>query len=792
MYSFDVFDTLITRTTAEPQGIFLLMKDQMGKEKERHGIEDYIIDNFFELRIHSEELARKSNSFHKKEEVTLYEIYRAMALCGCLDEEQIEYLCRLEQETEIANAVGLKKNINRVKSLLAQGERVVLISDMYMSEQIIRKMLVQVDPVFSDMPLYVSSEYCKRKTTRNLYRKVQEIEKVSYEDWTHIGDNIHQDMENPYWMGIKVEQALRMELSEFEKRMLNICREDEKIQLVIGTALQIEREYVEQRGGSEFKENEKWDAYHIGCRYAGPVLYSYAEWIVDQAIKKNITRLYFIARDGYLLKKIVDVILEVQRVDIQTKYIYGSRKAWRMPSLSEEHYNLYQLILWSHTFRVKILDELAEILHISLEELYQYLPGTYAKNKDDKSITDQEIEYIAQKLSSDEKFKNFHLQKLAAERELVLEYMRQEVDVEDSHFAFVDVAGGGLTQGCLRELLKSRYEKPIHTFFFKIDRVNLIENSITDTYVPSFFENSIVIEMLCRAPHGQTKMYKRKNGKMIPVLEETETQSLINHGFYDYEKGIIAFSKRMSERSGRSNRNIGSVRNTLMYVHHIAQEPSKDILEYFASMPSNESGREKETIEYAPRLTRHDIKEIFLKRTSEPVAFFYKGTNLNYSIMRATEEEKAFIEQCKREHGSIRGIMYRQETERKQKEQRSRYGKTAFYPIRLLEEKMIVYGAGKFGQELYIRLKEDKEHEVILWVDKMASAYQQKGIKEVQSVSEIRQFPDTQIIIAVMAEEVAQKIRKELMQMGVKEKRIMWIRPYNYPYPRGEWKWDRA
>ena len=66
------------------------------------------------------------------------------------------------------------------------------------------------------------------------------------------------------------------------------------------------------REGRE-KEKDSNAAYHIGCRYAGPVLYSYAAWIVDQAVKNDIKRLYFIARDGYLIKKIVDIILKQKR-----------------------------------------------------------------------------------------------------------------------------------------------------------------------------------------------------------------------------------------------------------------------------------------------------------------------------------------------------------------------------------------------------------------------------------------------------------------------------------------------
>ena len=61
MYSFDVFDTLITRTTATPQGIFALMKDKLAEERDTNGLEDYVIENFFELRIHSEELIRENS-----------------------------------------------------------------------------------------------------------------------------------------------------------------------------------------------------------------------------------------------------------------------------------------------------------------------------------------------------------------------------------------------------------------------------------------------------------------------------------------------------------------------------------------------------------------------------------------------------------------------------------------------------------------------------------------------------------------------------------------------------------
>lgn len=336
--------------------------------------------------------------------------------------------------------------------------------------------------------------------------------------------------------------------------------------------------------------------------------------------------------------------------------------------------------------------------------------------------------------------------------------------------------------------MKEWYPKAIHTFFFKIDRVNLAEGSVTETFMPGFLENNLTIEMMCRAPHGQTRGYQEQDDRIVPDLEETESKLLIEHGFYEYEKGILDFSRLMCEVSESYGKKIGSMRNVLLYLHHIAHEPSVDVLEYFASMPSSESGRGSEVVEYAPKLTEHDIKEIFLRRTNEPIEFFYKGTDLNYSIMRASETERELIERCKREHDSIWSRLYRRDSEQEQNELRRHYGRAAFYPVRLLNEKVVVYGAGKFGQDLYNRLRVDSEHEVVLWVDKNAESCRRNGLSEVCDISEIDIESRVQIVIAVIAEEVADGIRKELISLGIAEERLMWIQPYTCPVTFVAWK----
>lgn len=779
MYSFDVFDTLVRRTTATPRGIFALMKWKMRGEE--YGLDPWVRDNFYELRVHSEELARKAGAFQRVEEVTLEDIYRAMAVCGCLSTGQQEYLCRLEMETEVENTAGIPENIRRLKRLLEQGERVILVSDMYLPQETVREILRRADPVLGELPLYVSSACGRRKTTGNLYRLVREAEGADFAEWTHVGDNLHQDIGVPAGLGINVDLSPRMELTGLEEMLLERYGDDPGLQLLAGTAAGLYREAAQG-------DTRPAAAYGIGCRYAGPVLYSYGEWIVDRAASKGLKRLYFIARDGWLVKKNVDIILEARKLGIATKYIYGSRKAWRMPSLSREHYNLYQLILWSHVCRINTLDELAGVLHVPLEGLYAFLPGTYASDRQDRGISNQELEYIAARLSSDVRFREYHLRELAEERELARRYLEQELDLTDDHFAFVDVSGGGLTQGCLGELLGDMYRKPIHTFFFKVDRVNLAENSVTDTFLPCFLESNLTVEMMCRAPHGQTEGYAVENGRAVPVLGRTETEPLVRHGFYEYERGILDFAGRMCRVCADTGIRAASARTVLQYLEHIAGNPPRDVLEFFASMPSSESGRDGVLTEYAPKLTREEIRNLFLVRTCEPVENYYRGTDLNYSVLRAEGEERELIESCRRERNGPLGIMYRQQAEGKWKDMRRRYGRATFYPVRLLERRVVLYGAGKFGRDLYRRLSGDGEHEIVLWADKNAEKCRMQGLGEVQDVSVITRAEYDQVVIAVMDRDVASGIRRELEEQGIAPEKIIWLPVFQSPFQLAEWK----
>lgn len=59
LYSFDVFDTIITRNTATPDGIFALMQYDLKYDSKYIHLDEYIKNNFYVLRGNAGRLVRE-------------------------------------------------------------------------------------------------------------------------------------------------------------------------------------------------------------------------------------------------------------------------------------------------------------------------------------------------------------------------------------------------------------------------------------------------------------------------------------------------------------------------------------------------------------------------------------------------------------------------------------------------------------------------------------------------------------------------------------------------------------
>jgi predicted HAD superfamily hydrolase len=325
MISFDIFDTLVTRKTVFPYGIFLVVQRRISSMS---SISKYVFlcNNFCVLRMDAERDARAYALKNEIEEITLKDIYNLLAQRVSVPIETAEDIMKIEIQEEIENAYPIWENINLLKSFCERGNKVVLISDMYLCTDDVRKILTKCDPIFSQITIYISSELKKTKRSGTLYLEIAKRESAEFNRWIHYGDNKKSDYLLPRMLGIDAQMVKTGNMEPWETdlgRMLNL-QDNLTLQFFLGAARIVRME-------NDLSEEGK-----IGASLAGMILYPYVMWLISNCQEQGIKRLYFIARDGYVLKKVADAMIETWGLDIYTKYIYGSRKAWRVDGLSLE------------------------------------------------------------------------------------------------------------------------------------------------------------------------------------------------------------------------------------------------------------------------------------------------------------------------------------------------------------------------------------------------------------------------------------------------------------------------
>lgn len=749
MYSFDIFDTLIMRNTAIPDGIFMIMQEIV---KENAEYDSFLSANLSELRIGAMQLAQQILGLNGKKEINLDDIYKMLFMTTSISDHQQEELKKLEIETECNNVLGIAKNIALLKKLKAQGEHVVLISDMYLDEAVIRRMLCLADPIFAEIPLYVSSTYGKTKANGELFKLVQKRENVEFSEWTHYGDNQHVDIEPAVKLGIRAIRLTPEPTKEYEHPEKNL-----EHQLSVGISRYI-RSIKNHSSASE-----------VGSSLAGPILYPYVSWVLKESMRQGIDRLYFVARDGWILWKIAEVIIREEGYPIKIFYIYGSRTAWRLPYYDGSREEFGRILYYSNMEEILSMNDMAKLFQISLEELRKFLPEKIKGIDGEKKIPKSQVETIGKWLQENEEFRRYLVESQTQKSELVIQYLQQEIDVSDDRYGFVELSGTGFTQSCLAQLIGTFYKGKIKNFFYRLDDTQKEKQCEFIQFYPSNLKR-YMLELLCRAPHGQTEGYREENGKIVPVLEQNEGKQIRAYHIEEYLEGVLAYVEGMEQAYARNGLiyvpKLDIVRE---YMELIAEHPPERIAEYFCHMPFSSGGRKNSMVEFAPPVTKKQLRTIYFWNNGENTRQVYHGDFITYALAVSDEAER-YKKKCQeyRKRGIGKWIV-----------DWNRYLRTHlkpgvdfFCPWELLKGKIVIYGAGKVGQSFVRQAKQRYARcDNLLWVDSNYMELQTSGMN-VKSPQEIMSVSFDRIIIAIHNARAREEIWDRLHDMGVDTEKI--------------------
>ncbi len=406
--SFDIFDTLVKRNVEEPADIFAIMEKMVG-------------GNFKNRRITAEKKARAESG---KKEILIDDIY------NCFPKETRGKLIRLELDTELKAIVSNQKLLAVFKKCIDDGKTVLITSDMYWPEEMVKKLL-EVNGYSGYKALYLSSSAQKIKSDGSLFKHLLEQEGIKAERVVHIGDSKRSDYDEPKKLGI---EAIRI-----PRYIKNIeFRGDER------------NDTIEVNYLNHFINNTvpNYDDpyYQFGYSQLGKLLYGYVHWIHDETVKRDIHKLFFFARDGYIMKQAYEACFKDEEIEV--RYLEVSRRSLRGPIIWMDYSydTILKMVVNAKLVTLEsIFDGLGLVIdeHIGTIEKY----GLKRNSAFDRSTisADGKLRKLLDELMPD------IVKNSKKEYELLLKYLSE--NAVSGKFGVIDIGYGGSMQQYLQQVL---------------------------------------------------------------------------------------------------------------------------------------------------------------------------------------------------------------------------------------------------------------------------------------------------------------------------------------------------
>lgn len=303
--SFDLFDTLAIRNISSFEGVLKLV-DARFREK---GIN---IPNFVNKRLKIE----KELSFDNAPKLgEIYsEVMKDVGEFGFSADE----LAGIEFEVD-KNLIEERRDVvDLLNELVKKNKLIYITSDSYYTKEQISQILERIG-VASVTDVLISCEYGTSKTG-NLF---EELKAVSGEaDILHVGDDIVADIESAKRHGINTFQIYSaaellelvggLKLSETENSLSDQIKVGMFVANLFNSPFQFEDD--EKRIHAE-------DAKDVGYLFCAPMIMDFTKWFEEESKDAGNTNRWLCARDGYLLKRLYEIMFPSQKAE----YFYTSR-----------------------------------------------------------------------------------------------------------------------------------------------------------------------------------------------------------------------------------------------------------------------------------------------------------------------------------------------------------------------------------------------------------------------------------------------------------------------------------
>lgn len=370
------------------------------------------------------------------------------------------------------------------------------------------------------------------------------------------------------------------------------------------------------------------------CDYVlSPALNGFVLWVLREALAAGKKRLYFLARDGYLMYRTAEILCRELEIDLECRYLCCSRYSLRLPAYHLDEQGAMEYICRGgiDVTPRKILDR-AGLDEEEKEKILAEMNAWFRENGCREYEADQIVAYaelagIREALEHTPEFLRMLEHHSRAAMPALEGYLLQEGLLDDLPMALVDSGWVGSMQKVLNQVLDhlagkngrrrslpldgyywGLYELPAdvdpihyHCYYFSPD------SSLQEKV---YFSNCL-FECIFSAPHGMTLRYARSDEEYYPVFGEISEE---NRRFIRETEGYLAaYTRELAERLKLRNTGLLECANDKEAIRKLLWafmgEPTKEEAQRYGSLAFTDDVLEKKGKKLAEPMTEKELAE---------------------------------------------------------------------------------------------------------------------------------------------------------------------------------------
>jgi FMN phosphatase YigB (HAD superfamily) len=573
LISFDVFETLITRSTGSHEAEFFFI----GQRLREIGLIQCSAEAFAQTRYDCEKRARRNNPGR---EITLREIYEEIT-CFFDIESSLDAMIQVELDVETQAIEVVPSMIGVVDQARERFGKVIFVSDMYLPQTFLEERLVELGLFKPGDRLYVSSSEGVQKGDTRLFKVVLEQENLKPAELFHVGNSPAYDIEPAKKMGIGHHFFNEGNPHPSEVVLNRFANSTDGLAALMGgSARRARLQGLHLNGG----QRAIWES---GACVTGPLVWMYAQWVVSRAEQKGIKQLYFLARDAYPVYLAVKHVLQNKPdTGIKVRYIYGSRPTYYALGIKTLGEKQWDRLTVHGNHRYNTLNTLCAALMIQPETMRNHLGPVGLTDVDwDAVLTTDQLDQLRKHAIEDGDFNQAVLDDLRAYHDQQRKYFEQQDFKPEDGLALVDSGWTSRSHAPLFNFLKDMGCENLRLFYIGlIVKKPFVPMDAIDTFMFNHASNQGImshrmvytraLETLFTSFHGRTSSFVQKDGFVEPVFAPIEDPTFTQRYTEEYIRGVRAFLDQMQ-----------SIRYSFDAIHNM-RKISEQLLSRFWNEPT--------------------------------------------------------------------------------------------------------------------------------------------------------------------------------------------------------------